>query len=130
MNERTAFYYISQMGVIKKSLVSQMHTYLTILEVLDTHKVPYIMAKTWTTDAFYRETREKVELRRLEGCVSVEMECAAFCAVAKFRDVSFGQILYGGDDLSCEEWDSHCWHERTDVRQKVFELAVKSCLNL
>ena len=89
-----------------------------------------IKAKTWTTDAFYRETREKVELRRSEGCVSVEMECAAFCAVAKFRDVSFGQILYGGDDLSCEEWDSRCWHERTEVRQKVFELAVESCLNL
>jgi len=60
----------------------------------------------------------------------VEMECSAFCAVAKFRDVSFGQILYGGDDLSCDEWDSRCWHERTDVRQKVFELAVESCLNL
>lgn len=125
-DEGTSYHYLPPSRECEVSI----NALKSILEVLDTHKVPYINAKTWTTDAFYRETREKVELRRLEGCVSVEMECAAFCAVAKFRDVSFGQILYGGDDLSCEEWDSRCWHERTDVRQKVFELAVESCLNL
>ena len=27
----------------------------------------YVMGKTWTTDAFYRETRAKVELRAAEG---------------------------------------------------------------
>lgn len=102
----------------------------SILKVLDRHKIPYIQAKTWTTDAFYRETKDKVELRRQEGCVSVEMECSALAAVAEFRNLTFGQILYGGDDVSCEEWDSRCWHERTDVREKVFVLAVESCLNL
>jgi len=33
------------------------------------------------------------------------MECSAFCAVAQFRNVIFRQILYGGEDVSCEEWD-------------------------
>jgi hypothetical protein len=34
------------------------------------------------------------------------MEAAAFFAVAKFRNVKLGQILYGGDDLSAVAWDS------------------------
>jgi len=101
-----------------------------IEEVLRSHKIKYLKAKTWTTDAFYRETRDKVLLRKEEGCVTVEMECAAFFAAARFRKVPFAQILYGGDDLSCEEWDSRCWHERSDIREKVFWLAVESCLKL
>jgi uridine phosphorylase len=40
------------------------------------HRIPYRLTKTWTTDAFYRETREKVKLRRSEGCLTVEMEAA------------------------------------------------------
>ena len=35
--------------------------------------MPYIKEKTWTTDAFYRETKDKVALRISEGCVSVEI---------------------------------------------------------
>ena len=54
----------------------------------------YLLGKTWTTDALYRETRAKVERRKREGCLTVEMEAAAFFAVAKFRGVEFGQILY------------------------------------
>ncbi len=98
--------------------------------VLIKHNCKYLLAKTWTTDAFFRETVDKVSARRAEGCLTVEMECAAFCAVADFRGVTFGQILYGGDDVSCEEWDSRCWNDRTDVRELIFELAAEACLNL
>ena len=51
------------------------------------NKIPYINAKTWTTEAFYRETDAKIDLRVSEGCVTVEMEAAAFVAVSKFRNV-------------------------------------------
>jgi uridine phosphorylase len=70
------------------------------------YKIDYIKAKTWTTDSFYRETEKKIELRKSVGCVSVEMEAAALCAVARFRNVKLGQILYGGDDLSAAAWDN------------------------
>ena len=69
-----------------------------IEEGLNKLGIDYIKAKTWTTDSFYRETENKVELRKSEGCVTVEMEAAAFFAVARFRNVKLGQILYGGDD--------------------------------
>ena len=92
--------------------------------------IPYIKAKTWTTDAFYRETRDKVALRISEGCVTVEMEAAAFFAVALFRGVRLGQILYGGDDLSGDAWDGREWNGRADIRENLVDLAMKICLQI
>jgi len=101
-----------------------------IEEVLQKHKYRYILAKTWTTDAIYRETADKVNLRREEGCLAVEMECSAFAAVARFRGVTFGQILYGGDDVSCEEYDTREWYEKSDTREELLRLAAEACLAL
>lgn len=101
-----------------------------IERTLERHQIPYVVGKTWTTDAFYRETPEKVQLRRDEGCLTVEMETAAFFAVARFRGALFGQLLYGGDDLSGVEWDSRDWVNRSSVREKLFWLAAEACLSL
>jgi uridine phosphorylase len=97
---------------------------------LDAHGVPYVKGKTWTTDALYRETPAKVALRRDEGCLTVEMEAAAFFAVAQFRGVTFAQLLYSGDDLSGAEWDSRDWVNHATVREKLFWLAVEAVLRL
>lgn len=98
--------------------------------VLTRRGVPYLTGKTWTTDAPYRETPGKVRLRRAEGCLTVEMEAAAFFAVAQFRGVTFAQMLYGGDDVSGAEWDTRQWHSRTSVREGLFWLAAEACLEL
>jgi uridine phosphorylase len=92
--------------------------------------VDYLTGKTWTTDAIYRETPGKIARRRDEGCLTVEMEAAAFFAVAQFRGVQFGQILYGGDDVSGQEWDSRHWQKRTSTREKLFWLAAEAALRL
>ncbi|MBU3191868.1 nucleoside phosphorylase [Clostridium bowmanii] len=92
--------------------------------------IKYLKAKTWTTDALYRETKEKVSLRISEGCVTVEMEAAAFFAVAKFRNVALGQILYCGDDLSGDEWDERLWNGRKDIRENLVDLSIKICSKL
>lgn len=101
-----------------------------IEKVLTRQGVPYIVGKTWTTDAPYRETPDKVQLRKREGCLTVEMEAAAFFALAEFRGVTFAQMLYGGDDVSGTEWDSRQWHTRTSIRERLFWLAVEACLEL
>lgn len=106
------------------------HAVNTIEKVLQEEKLPYIKAKTWSTDAFYRETEEKMALRVSEGCVTVEMEAAAFFAVSKFRNVTLGQILFGGDDLSGDEWDSRRWASRDQIRRSLVELSFKACLEL
>ena len=101
-----------------------------IEEVLTANHCNYLVSKTWTTDAMYRETPAKIRQRRAEGCLTVEMEAAAFFAVAQFRGVQFGQLLYGGDDISGEEWDSRHWDKRASVREKLFWLAAEACLRL
>ena len=94
------------------------------------NRVGYLLAKTWTTDGPYRETPEKIKLRKAEGCLTVEMEAAAFFAVAQFRGIPFGQILYAGDDVSGSAWDRREWQGRLDVREQLFWLAAEACLRL
>jgi uridine phosphorylase len=101
-----------------------------IERVLKKVNADYIVAKTWTTDGLYRETPAKVRHRRTEGCVTVEMEAAAFFAVAQFRGVTFAQLLYGGDDVGSDKWDSRHWTHHTSVREKLFWLAAEACLSL
>lgn len=74
-------------------------------KVMDDLGLPYVSGKTWTTDAFYRETPKKVERAKELGAVCVEMECSASAAVAKFRDVKFMQFLWSADNLDAPEWD-------------------------
>jgi uridine phosphorylase len=101
-----------------------------IVATLERHHVPFVVGKTWTTDALYRETRAKVDRRVAEGCLTVEMEAAAFFAVAAFRGVAFGQLLYAGDDLSGDAWDPRDWDEHVSGRELLFRLAAEACLQL
>ena len=94
------------------------------------HGVAYVTGKTWTTDAFYRETAGRIARRKAEGCITVEMEAAAFFAVARFRGVAAGQILYGGDDVSGDAWDSREWRGRTSLRERLVWRAAEACLRL
>jgi uridine phosphorylase len=98
--------------------------------VLIRHGQSYVVGKTWTTDAPYRETSAKVARRRAEGCLAVEMEAAAFFAVAAFRGVTFGQLLYAGDDVGGETWDPRAWDRQASVRERLFWYAVEACLTV
>jgi uridine phosphorylase len=100
-----------------------------IESVLSENHHHYIRGKTWTTDAVYRETRRRVNRRRREGCVVVDMEAAAFFAVARFRRVECAQILYGGDSLAGRRWDPRGWN-RHAMRERLFHLAAQACLRL
>jgi len=101
-----------------------------LVKTLDSRGVPYRLGKTWTTDAPYRETPNKIARRKEDGCIVVEMESAALMAVAQFRNVVFGQALYGGDDLSGVKWDSRYWQSRSDIRESLFWLCADACLTL
>jgi uridine phosphorylase len=101
-----------------------------LTKTIDKEGIPYRVGKTWTTDAPYRETPNKIAKRREEGCLVVEMEAAGMIAVAQFRNVPFGQALYGGDDLSGIEWDNRDWQSKADIRETLFWLCADACLAL
>ncbi len=95
--------------------------------ILERLGYPYVTGTTWTTDAFYRETPEKVARRRAQGAVCVEMECAAMAALCDFRGVEFFQFLYAGDKLSHDNWDprSLSGNVRLDDKTKIALLAFE-----
>jgi uridine phosphorylase len=121
-DEGTSYHYLPA----AREVAPTAEALAAITATLDAHEVPYVTGKTWTTDAFYRETRDKVRRRVAEGCLTVEMEAAAFFAVAQFRGISFGQMLYAGDDLSGEAWDHRGWPHHETGRDLLLRLAVEA----
>ena len=119
-DEGTSYHYIKPSREItaNKQIINVIEN--TLLE----KKIPYIKAKTWTTDAFYRETPKKISQRKEEGCVTVEMETSAYIAVSQYNNVEFGQILCSGDSLAGEEWDKRDYNKRTDIREFVLRLTL------
>jgi uridine phosphorylase len=125
-DEGTSYHYIAPSREVECSKRAMS----VIEDQLGQENLPYIKAKTWTTDGVYRETERKIALRASEGCVTVEMEAAAFFAVAQFRGVDLGQILYSGDDLTGDKWDSRQWHDRTDIRENLIDLCLRIAARL
>lgn len=102
-----------------------------VLEMaLEDRGAPFVVGKTWTTDAPYRETPGKIARRRAEGCLTVEMEAAALAAVARFRGVPLAQVVYCGDDLAGDSWDHRSWQSLSDVREDLFDLAASAAIAL
>lgn len=98
--------------------------------VLTERRAPYLECKTWTTDGVYRETRDRIAKRRAQGCLSVEMEAAAFFAIAQFRGVQLAQLLYAGDDVSGDSWDHRDWDRNMGVREMMLELCFEAVLKV
>lgn len=125
-DEGTSYHYISPSKEI------EMDGY--VLEVLENflskNNIPFLKTKTWTTDAFFRETRTKTMKRKSEGCLVVEMEAAAYMAVAKFNNVKLGQILYAGDSLDEKVWDRRKSNIKVNSREDVLKIAIECCLRL
>ncbi len=87
---------------------------LAIERALTAAGLPFRRCRTWTTDGFYRETKEMVLYRKNEGYSVVEMECASMAACAKMRGVTFGQLLFTADSLAnVEKHDGRNWGNGT-----------------
>ncbi|MCL2402273.1 MAG: nucleoside phosphorylase [Oscillospiraceae bacterium] len=87
-------------------------------------KLPHKKAKTWTTDAVFRETRNNMISRKNEGCLTVEMECASIMAVALFRGVEVYQFLYAEDNLDSSDWERRNRIVTMDTREKYLNIAL------
>ncbi len=78
-----------------------------IEKTFEKHGLPFVTCTTWTTDGFFRETKDMVSYRLEEGCSVVEMECAALAACSRKRGAAFGQFLFTADSLAnVQEYDA------------------------
>ncbi|MSS64243.1 nucleoside phosphorylase [Velocimicrobium porci] len=82
--------------------------------------------KVWTTDGFFRETTDMVVKRKKEECIVVDMECSALAAVAEFRGICFGQILFTADTLADGKHDARDWGY--SVFSQALQLALEAIL--
>ena len=122
-DEGTSYHYAppSEEAVLEPACVD------AVCQALEDMDVPYARVKTWTTDAFFRETRGKVEKRLKQGCSVVEMECAAMATVAAFRNVKFAQFMWAADSLSGEKWDARNLNKLgTDAGEIYMEAAIRT----
>ena len=102
-----------------------VETVSAIEQVLEQLGVPYEEVMAWSTDGFYRETAEKVAYRKEEGCVVVEMECAALAAVAQLRGAVWGELLFTADSLAdLDNYDQRDWGA------EAFDKALGLCLEI
>lgn len=77
-----------------------------LLDSMRSSDVPSTDGIVWTTDAFYRETQEKVDRRIAQGAIAVDMEVASLATVAAFRGIDYGAAVYLADTLHSDEWDA------------------------
>lgn len=98
-DEGVSYHYLPPSDRVEIPTADRLATILTDLDV------PFHRTIAWTTDAFYRETRNTVARRKSAGCGVVDMECASVAAVGLFRGVDCYQFLFGADSLASEEWD-------------------------
>lgn len=105
-DEGTSYHYAPP----SRFIAMQREPKLAIDKSLSAHNLKCIEVTTWSTDGFYRETREMVEYRKSEGCSVVEMECSALAACAQMRGAQFGMILFTADTLAnIEKYDERNW---------------------
>jgi uridine phosphorylase len=95
-DEGTSYHYIEP----SREIEINTQAVRAIQKAAEVFEIDTALCKTWTTDGFFRETREMVEYRKEEGCAVVEMECSALAACASFREAIFGQVLFTADSLA------------------------------
>ena len=95
--------------------------------IFDELHLPYVKGRVWTTDAFYRETRDQFSARRNEGCLAVEMELAGVEAVCDFHGLALYAFLQTGDVLDAPVYEndqlSHANHglDKLDIALQIAE---------
>lgn len=60
--------------------------------------------RVWSTDAPYRETRDKVERHARSGILAVDMETSALMTVARFRNLAWAGLMVVSDELWPGKW--------------------------
>ena len=113
-DEGTSYHYLET----SREVECHKETVEMVVSCLKQMGIPFTTGKTWTSDAIYRETPD-------EGCITVEMEAAAFFAVSQYYHIPLAQLLYAGDDVSGAEWDSRNWNMQKNVRYDLLIYAIE-----
>ncbi|MFQ5980682.1 MAG: nucleoside phosphorylase [Candidatus Heimdallarchaeota archaeon] len=94
----------------------------------------FVEGLSWTTDAPYRETHEKIRNYLTEGVVSVEMEALALFAIGTHRNIDIGALFIAEDYVGGKTWqDRREKGDRNEIknqRQAALRPAIHALWNL
>lgn len=85
------------------------------------------MGPSWTTDGFYRTTKEEVEQYQKDGVLCVEMESAALLAVAKYRNIDMAALFAITDSYANLTWEKAIGYreKKLETLSTLFGIALK-----
>jgi len=127
-DEGTSYHYLSDSDTIDLN-----PKYVDdFIEILDKYNFDYTKGYTWTTDAFYRETKEKINYFKEKGAICVEMEGATIASICKRKELDYFTFYYAGDNLDSTEWDERSLSglANIDKKKEVMLLALELAVNL
>ena len=112
--EGTSYHYIEESDTIEINPKYKNE----FIEILNNNNYEYTIGSTWSTDAFYRETKDKIEYFKKLNVKSVEMEASTIAAVCKYLGIDYFTFYYAGDNLDSVKWEERSLYEMTDLDTK------------
>ncbi len=126
--EGTSYHYIEDSDTID---MNPKYT-SEFIKILDKFGFNYTKGATWTTDAFYRETQDKISYFKNNGAVCVEMEGSVIASVCKRKKLDYFTFYYAGDNLDSTEWDERSLSglSKLDKKKEVMFLALELAIDI
>lgn len=113
--EGTSYHYLPPDAPAKPSRI----IYGKLKALLSREGFAYEEGGIWTTDAPFRETREKILRCRGKGALAVDMECSALFAVSKYRKAQCAAILIITDELYGRCWKTGFENKKLIQKEKL-----------
>ncbi len=94
--------------------------------------MPFVVGKSWTTDAVYMETQNKVQKRKEEGCVSVEMESSGLQAICNYYGFELYTFFFPADVLDGDLWSKANLGGEIEhnIQRETFKVALKIAMEI
>ena len=101
----------------------------SMIRFFDKCSIPYISGKTWTTDAIYMETENKIKARKEVGCICVEMECSGLQALCNYRGLALYPFFFVSDLVSTSVWKNINLGTEEEKKEQLncFDIALRLC---
>ncbi len=129
--EGTSYHYMGASYVPRPSRCLARALYESLRAVKGRRRHRILRGGIWTTDAMYRETRDKVEAYSRRGAYGVDMEMTALYTVAHYRGVHLAGAVAFSDEIYGESWRPGFESRRLRRAERIIvEAAVRSLTGL
>jgi len=124
--EGVSFHYMHSNYVPKPDRELASKLFHEVKRVKGRRRIRVFRGGVWSTDALFRETRDKVVKYSKIGVLGVDMESTALMTVADYRKVKLAVVAAVSDELYGEEWRKGFGTRKLRRTEKI---VVKAALN-